>query len=157
METIDTKYQGKVTVNNEDIVTFEKGLPGFADETAFVLLPFAEETPFFILQSLKTPALAFIVADPFIFFPQYDFQLDDAIVNQLHIQSEQDVSVFVILTVADPFSETTANLQAPLVLNATKRLGKQVILSDERYTTKHSIMPQTTEENEHARVDSQEK
>lgn len=157
MVTIETKYQGEITVNEADVFTFEKGIPGFSDETSFVLLPFAEETPFFIMQSVKTPMLAFIVTDPFTFFRTYDFQLDDAIVNQLNIESEQEVSVFVILTVADPFANTTANLQAPIVLNVNKKRGKQVILADERYTTKHPIMSNMTEEDEHASVDPKAK
>lgn len=157
MLTIETKYHGKMTVDEKNVFTFEKGLPGFSDETAFVLLPFAEESPFFILQSAQTPELAFVIADPFPFFPAYDFRLDDAVVNQLQIQSEGDVLVFVILTVADPFANSTANLQAPIVLNKANRYGKQVILADERYTTKHSLMSKITEEAEHASVDSKTK
>lgn len=157
MITIETKYKGEITIHATDVFTFEKGIPGFSNETSFVFLPFVEETPFYIMQSVKTPMLAFFVTDPFTFFQTYDFQLDDAVVNQLNIKSEKEVSVFVILTVADPFANTTANLQAPIVLNVNKKLGKQVILADERYTTKHSLMSKTTEEAEHVSVDSKTK
>lgn len=147
MITLETKYQGEISINEADVITFEKGIPGFSDETSFVLLPFAEESPFFIMQSVHTVGLAFIVTDPFTFYQNYDFQLEDQVVNQLKIESENDVSVFVILTVADPFVKTTANLQAPIVINVNTKLGKQVILADERYTTKHPLMPNATEED----------
>ena len=33
----------------------------------------------------------------------------------------------------------TANLLAPLLINPEKRLGRQVIVSDPKYTTKHQV------------------
>ncbi|WMJ19734.1 flagellar assembly protein FliW [Geobacillus kaustophilus] len=138
---IDTKYHGTVAVNEQDIVHFPHGLPGFADEKRFVLLPLAD-TPFVILQSVDTPALGFVLIEPFSYFPSYEFELDEGTVEQLNIESERDVAVYVILTVADPFHETTANLQAPVVINARKRLGKQVILTNPPYKTKHRLFPE---------------
>lgn len=147
MLKIETKYQGELTVQKADVYTFEKGIPGFSDEASFVLLPFAEESPFFILQSVRTPALAFVVTDPFLFFQDYDFTIEEHVISQLQIKEERDVSVLVILTVMEPFAKTTANLQAPIVLNAKNKCGKQIILTDERYTTKHSIMPEAMKED----------
>ncbi|ESU72901.1 flagellar assembly protein FliW [Geobacillus zalihae] len=138
---IDTKYHGTVAVKEEDIIHFPHGLPGFADEKRFVLLPLAD-TPFVILQSVETPALGFVLIEPFSYFPTYEFELDEATVEQLNIESERDVAVYVILTVADPFHETTANLQAPVVINVHKRLGKQVILTNPPYKTKHRLFPE---------------
>ncbi|AKM20409.1 flagellar assembly protein FliW [Geobacillus sp. G4] len=137
---IDTKYHGTVAVKEEDIIHFPHGLPGFADEKRFVLLPLAD-TPFVILQSVEIPALGFVLIEPFSYFPSYEFELDEATVEQLNIESERDVAVYVILTVADPFHETTANLQAPVVINVHKRLGKQVILTNPPYQTKHRLFP----------------
>ncbi|WP_060788342.1 flagellar assembly protein FliW [Geobacillus zalihae] len=138
---IDTKYHGTVAVKEEDIIRFPHGLPGFADEKRFVLLPLAD-TPFVILQSVETPALGFVLIEPFSYFPSYEFELDEATVEQLDIESERDVAVYVILTVADPFDNTTANLQAPVVINVRKRLGKQVILTNTPYKTKHRLFPE---------------
>lgn len=157
MLTLKTKYLGEISIKTEDVFTFEKGIPGFLDETEFVMLPFGDDNPFYIMQSVKTPMLAFVVTEPFLFFPSYDFELDDSVVNQLQIASEKDVHIFTILTIGEPFSETTANLQAPVVLNVNKKLGKQVILSDERYTTKHRLMSQTMEEVKNASIDTKTK
>ncbi|KJE27822.1 flagellar assembly factor FliW [Geobacillus kaustophilus] len=137
---IDTKYHGTMAVNEQDIVHFPHGLPGFADEKRFVLLPLAD-TPFVILQSVETPALGFVLIEPFSYFPAYEFELDEATLEQLSIESERDVAVYVILTVADPFHETTANLQAPVVINVRKRTGKQMILTNTSYKTKHRLFP----------------
>ncbi|MGG2954686.1 flagellar assembly protein FliW [Geobacillus stearothermophilus] len=138
---IDTKYHGTVAVKGEDIIRFPHGLPGFADEKRFVILPFAD-TPFVILQSTETPVLGFVLIEPFSYFPTYEIDLDDKTLEQLQITGEQDVALYVILTVAEPFDDTTANLQAPIVINVNKRLGKQVILTNTNYKTKHRLFPE---------------
>ncbi|MGG1557418.1 flagellar assembly protein FliW [Geobacillus thermoleovorans] len=138
---IATKYHGDIDIDEKDIVRFEQGIPGFLEEKQFVLLPLAD-TPFVILQSVDTPALGFVLIEPFSYFPSYEFELDEATVEQLEIESERDVAVYVILTVADPFDNTTANLQAPVVINVRKRLGKQVILTNTPYKTKHRLFPE---------------
>ncbi|MBN8201548.1 flagellar assembly protein FliW [Bacillus sp. NTK034] len=136
---IQTKFHGEQEINKEDIIKFPSGIPGFLEEKEFYILPL-EGTDLFVLQSVKTPEVAFIVTDPFFLFPQYEFDLPDEAIEKLEIQSDKDVATFAILTVREPFEETTANLQAPLVINQTKKLGKQVILNQAPYQTKHKIM-----------------
>jgi flagellar assembly factor FliW len=138
---IRTKYHGEIEINEKDIFHFEHGIPGFLDEKQFVLLPLVD-TPFVILQSVRTPALGFVLIEPFSYFPMYEIELDDNTLEQLQITGEQDVALYVILTVADPFDDTTANLQAPVVINVNKRLGKQVILTNTNYKTKHRLFPE---------------
>lgn len=130
---IETKYHGKIEVGKADIWRFEKGIPGFLEEKEFVLLPLPENEVYWILQSVHTPGLAFVVSDPFVFFSDYQFTLDDLTLDQLGLKKKEEVLVLVILTVRDPFKNTTANLQAPLILNKTNRKGKQVILNEEKY------------------------
>ncbi|WP_191560064.1 flagellar assembly protein FliW [Metabacillus idriensis] len=137
---IQTKYHGELDIKEEQVITFEQGIPGFLEEKAFVLLPLDEETSFFILQSIQTAGIAFVVTSPFFFFKDYEFDLDEASKERLNIQSEQDVEVYVILTVKEPFNESTANLQGPIILNRETKLGKQLILNQTEYTTKHRIV-----------------
>jgi flagellar assembly factor FliW len=73
-----------------------------------------------------------------VLFPKYEFDLPE--VEKLEIESEKDVATFTILTVREPFQETTANLQAPLIINQTKKLGRQVILNNPTYQTNHKIL-----------------
>lgn len=136
---IQTKFHGKQEINKDNIIYFPSGIPGFLDEKEFYMFPF-EGTDLFVLQSVKTLETAFIVTDPFALFPQYEFDLPDEAIEKLEIHTEKDVATFTILTVREPFKETTANLQAPLVINHTKKLGKQVILNQTLYQTKHKIM-----------------
>lgn len=136
---IQTKYFDEITIEEKDILRFGQGIPGFLEEKQFVLLPLTEDQVYFVLQSVKTPELAFVVTNPFLFFKDYDFVLDEATVEQLNIEKPEDVAVYSILTLQDPFEKTTANLQAPVVVNTKNNQAKQVILNDEKYKTKHSL------------------
>ncbi len=145
---IGTKYSNTVEVKEENIIHFSKGLPAFEKETSFVLLPFEHGTPFYVLQSLKTREVAFVVADPFSFVNSYEVKIPDGTIEQLKIMKQDDVAIFVMLTVREPFTETTANLQAPLIINSVQKKGKQLVMSESHYRTKHAIFqsPVTKEE-----------
>jgi len=137
---IKTKYHGEADIVEADIIHFPQGIPSFLDEQQFYIMPFADDSPFFIMQSVKTPALAFVIVSPFDFFRDYSIKLTDPIIEALEIENQEDVAVFAILTIAEPFQNTTANLQGPIVINEAKKLGKQVILSDSPYQTKHLLL-----------------
>ncbi|USK69975.1 flagellar assembly protein FliW [Peribacillus asahii] len=137
---ISTKFHGEIEINEADIFTFQGGIPGFEAEKRFTLLPL-NETPFCILQSISTPEVAFITTNPFDVFPTYEVNLSNDVLTDLQIQSEQDVTVFTILSVRDPFEQTTANLQAPIILNDKKKLGKQYIMKTDKYTPRHELFP----------------
>lgn len=142
---IETKYQGTVEIEEQEIWTFEKGIPGFPEEKQFVILPLPENNIYSFLQSVKTPALAFIIVNPFVFFKDYSFDIDNGTVAQLELTEEKDALVYSILTLQDPFEKTTANLQAPLIMNIKNKKGKQLILNEGNYKTKHYILPAKVE------------
>lgn len=142
---INTKYHGEIELNEKDIVHFANGIPGFLEEKKFVVLPLAnDDSPLHILQSVETAQLAFVTTNPFAFFKDYDFELSSGDVENLKIQADKDVIVLVILTVKDPFEESTANLQAPVIINSKHQLGKQVLLNDRTYRTKHLLFSTNT-------------
>ena len=133
MQTIQTKYHGAIEIERDKIITFEHGIPSFETEKQFVVLPFSDEDLFFILQSVNTEALAFVITNPFVFFQTYDIKLDEATVSALNLQKQQDALVYNILTIKQPFDQSTINLQAPIIINTKNQKAKQVILNDNRY------------------------
>nr|WP_155113571.1 flagellar assembly protein FliW [Metabacillus mangrovi] len=137
---LKTKYHGEMEIDEAQILKFAGGLPGFVEEKQFVVLPLEEDSPFLILQSATTPDLAFVVTSPFFFFKDYEFDLDESTVEALKIEDANQVQIMVILTVQDPFNLSTANLQAPIVVNEVNKQAKQVILNHPSYKTKHSIV-----------------
>ena len=140
---IQTKYFGDITIDEKDIITFENGIPGFLDEKRFVILPLADAQIYFVMQSVNTPQLAFVVTNPILFYQDYDFTLDDPVVEQLEIQKPEDVRVFNILTLREPFEKTTVNLQAPIIINKKTNKSNQVILNNESYKTRHPLFHST--------------
>jgi flagellar assembly factor FliW len=136
---IQTKFHGQITIKEVDIIAFPSGIPGFLEEKEFLILPL-EGTELYVLQSTNTKEVAFILADPFTLLPQYEFDLPEEVLEKLDIKSDKDIAAFTILTVREPFEETTANLQAPVIINQTKKAGKQVILTNTSYLTKHKII-----------------
>ncbi|MDR7073152.1 flagellar assembly protein FliW [Fictibacillus barbaricus] len=139
---LHTKFEEEIEIRESDIIHFEQGLPGFEEEKQFVLVPI-EDTLFSILQSVSTKELAFFTVNPFLFFKEYDFELTESVQEQLNINNESDVMVQVILTINDPFEKSTANLQAPVVINHKENLAKQVVLTDSRYQTRHALTEST--------------
>lgn len=137
---INTKYHGEIEIEDKAIINFDEGIPSFEDEKQFVVLPLDEDNPFLILQSVTTPSLGFVIINPFEYFTDYTVDLSDTTLQKLKINNEEQVVLYTILTVQEPFEKTTANLSGPIVINAKEQLGKQIILNNEKYTTKHRII-----------------
>ncbi|MGI5922252.1 MAG: flagellar assembly protein FliW [Syntrophomonadaceae bacterium] len=140
---IQTAFFGDLTISPADIIHFSEGLPAFETEKEFILIPLEENSPFFYLQSVNKADLCLLLADPFIFFPDYQIDLDDNGLKQLRV-SEQNPSLMVlsVLTVSADFKKTTANLMAPVIINPEKKLGLQFIPEKTDYKTKHPLFPE---------------
>ncbi len=140
MELETTRF-GTIRIRPEDIITFEDGLVGLGQYRQFVLIQHADDSPFWWLQSVEEPSLALLLIDPWYFCSDYEVVLSDEEVVRLQL-SESTPKV-VLTTVTIPRGKPhamTSNLMAPLVINLEARLGRQVILEDERYHTRHPIL-----------------
>ncbi len=137
---LQTKYHGTIEMEESNYIHFSNGIPGFQEEHQFVVLPLEEDETFYIMQSVNTSTLAFVMVNPFTYYPNYDFNLDESIVESLQIKTPEDVLVYSILTIQDPFENTTVNLQAPIIINSKNHMGKQIILNNEKYLTRHKLM-----------------
>lgn len=136
---IVTKYHGEIEGNPKDIWYFPKGIPGFPDEREFLMYPLANQDVFYILQSLINSEIAFVITNPFNFFDDYDFYIDESSISTLGLKSTEEVLPFVILTLGSSLVTSTANLKAPIIFNKENQFGKQVILHDTPFHTKHFI------------------
>lgn len=136
---ITTKYLGAIEINEDKIIYFQAGLPGFTDEKQFIIIDLPENDVIKILQSVTTADLAFIITNPHHFHKEYEFKLDESTIEALKIKEEQDVAIFSIMTLKDPFKNSTINLQAPIVINSRAKLGKQYILNETDYAMRFPI------------------
>ncbi|MBB4823625.1 flagellar assembly factor FliW [Sporosarcina luteola] len=136
---IQTKFHGPMEMETDQLWNFPKGLPGFENERKFVLLPIEGNDMFQVLQSVQTPTVAFIVANPYTWATDYTFEIDEPTVELLEIKKEDDIFVLGILSLKQPFEASTINLQAPLIFQLHNRQAKQMILNDNRFTIRHPI------------------
>lgn len=119
-------------------VQFPQGLFGFEQYKRYTITE-SEYAPFLRLQSLEDSTLSFLIVDPFIIFSDYEADIDDESLSKIDVKSADDIVVMAIVTVPNEGSDITANLQGPLVVNKRNNMAEQVILSDGRWRTKHSI------------------
>jgi flagellar assembly factor FliW len=137
---------GEIEVKSDDVYTFANGLAGFEEYRQFVIVQPDPNVPFSYLQSVEESSLSLLVANPFIFFPDYDFELADSAVEALNVMKREDVTVWTVITLGKSIADTTANLLAPLVLNTKERLGRQIILHQKQYQTKHKLFSDSPSE-----------
>lgn len=126
---INTTRFGEMEIEEEKIIDFPLGIPGFAELNKFVLIDY--KGPIKWLHSVDDPDVAFIVTDPFVIFSDYVFKLGDEEERFLELKGPEDLVVLVILAVSD--DTLTANLKAPIILNASRLRAAQFMLDDERY------------------------
>ena len=142
MKKINTARFGELNIQEDKIFQFADGLPAFEDEHRFIILPFDDDSPYSFLQSVETPELAFLMTVPFVFFPDYEFVLEDDVMAALAIKGSEDMQVYTLVTIpGGNIKEMTANLMAPVVINKETREAKQVVLDKSQYTTKHRLFP----------------
>ncbi len=84
---------------------------------------------------------------PFVFFPDYEFEIDDETLEKLGIRNQEELLIYALITLpGGRVEDMTANLMAPVVINTTNMQARQVVLDRSRYTTKHRLFPKHEEE-----------
>ena len=129
MEISTTRF-GNVAIDAEDILLFPNGLLGYEDNQHWVLLADSENPAVGWLQSISRPGLAMAVVSPRRFVPEYHLRVTHAELASLQLGSED--RTYVLTLVSNHEGSLTANLRAPIVINLQRRLGRQVITTDEQ-------------------------
>jgi flagellar assembly factor FliW len=136
MDSIETTRFGRVEIEQSRIIHFPSGLLGFPENKDFVILEHKPNSPFCWLQSVDTPALAFVLTNPFIVQGDYLEGLSPA---EKKIFSSGDNGhqkiIFVLVTIPQGEPEKmTINLLGPLVIDLAAKTGTQVVLADSGYS-----------------------
>ncbi|MEW6417036.1 MAG: flagellar assembly protein FliW [Nitrospirota bacterium] len=125
MVRFETSRFGILEIDEDKIINFPDGIPGFPEIKRYILMDY-KDTPLKWLQAVDNPDVAFIVAEPSIFLPDYSIKLDVAIREYLQLKKEEDLAALVIIRVED--GKVIANFQGPLLLNASLMRGVQVVI-----------------------------
>ncbi len=146
MRAIKTLRFGVLQIDEEDIIRFPKGIPGFADHTEWVFAG-DEDSPIKWLQSLKDGDVALPVAPPELILADYDAKVYSEDIKELEASSAGELALLVVITIPpDEPWEATANMRAPIVINVSKRLAKQVIAQNEEDAVAHPLFDEATRE-----------
>ena len=137
MEVRTTRF-GTLEIAEDRVISFPKGLLGFSQFKRYCLLEPNDDACFFWLQCVDEPGLAFVVTDPSLFVEDYDAPIRPEQMESMSLTKVEDAQVFVIVNKVG--SELTGNLQGPLVVSSSSRHGEQFVLSEKRWTTRHSLV-----------------
>ena len=119
------------------LITFPEGLVGQPDWKQFVLVTPTEDVPVKLLQSIDNEKLALMVTDPVRLVTDYAMQLSDDDSEVLGLSPDE--RPVVLTTISIYGDQITTNLAGPLVINTRTRQGKQVVLVDSAYSTRHPV------------------
>ncbi|HBL55110.1 MAG TPA: flagellar assembly protein FliW [Candidatus Lambdaproteobacteria bacterium] len=136
---IKTSRFGEIEIEENQIITIPSGLIGFSEDRRFVIREDEAASPFRWLQAIDTEALAFVMIEPHVSISNYELELTKDNLNKLKAESIDELTVFVLVTMAKKMDDVTVNLQGPLLFNLEKRLGLQFIIPNGKYSTRHSL------------------
>jgi flagellar assembly factor FliW len=129
--TIKGTRFGEIEYRDEDVINFEEGLIGFPTHHEYLLVPHKPQSTFHWLQSLDEPSLAFLVTEPTHYVPDYRYAVAQT--------SDEHVVLTTVVIPAGKPEEMTLNLAGPIMIDASSKKARQVVLDDGSYTVKHRV------------------
>ena len=126
---------------DEDVILFEEGLIGFPSAKRFILIESESLSPFRVFKCVDNPSIGFLVLDPRMVIKSYERSIPQEAWRSLDVVEKSDRLSLVISIIGKNPEESTANLQAPLLINHRKMLGKQLILTSARYSVTQQLVP----------------
>jgi flagellar assembly factor FliW len=118
-------------------ITFPAGLPGFPHAHRFEVAAWGPAgSPFLLLSSLEERDIAFVVVPPWVFYPEYDFELDTDTAERLALNAAEDAVVFAVVTLRERLEDSTLNLLGPMVVNRFTHEAAQVVLPSAGYSVR---------------------
>ena len=120
-------------------LVFPDGLVGCPAWRRFVLLTAADDDlPVASLASLDEDGVVLLVTDPRMIVPGYAVSLSAEDRASLGLAPGASPTIYCTLSVAAD-GLITANLLGPLVVNPATRRGRQLVLAESGYSTRHPV------------------
>jgi len=138
--TLESRRFGSVPVAEEEILRFREGLPGFEELREFLLLSPPDLAPVQFLISLQDPEISFPLLSVALCPAEYSPAFGATDWQDLGVAEVSALAIYAILTFHPEREEVTANLRAPILINASARLGRQVTLMDSSYSLRHPLL-----------------
>jgi flagellar assembly factor FliW len=127
---IESSRFGKMEISHSDMLLMPHGLIGFETCRHWVLLSAQDNEEVAWLQSVALANVALPVVSPRRFVPNYRAHVHRRDLQLLHMHS--DDQVYVLSVVSKNGVTLTANLKSPILLNATRHIAIQVVVTDDQ-------------------------
>ena len=138
---IQTSRFGNISVQEEKVILFPKGILGFSQNKRYVLFPHAETSPFYWLQSVEDGGVAFVVMSPRLVKQDYAVNVEDSLLRELEAGEMSELEVMCIVNIPhDQPDRMTINLLGPIVINVNKRCAVQIICPEESYSHRPPVI-----------------
>jgi flagellar assembly factor FliW len=138
MSQIPTRQFGLLEYDPDTVVEFSAGLPGFEDQTRFVLVERPAVAPILFMQSLDLPDLCFLTAPLSALDAGYELAVTPEDERRLGLASHEEMLCLAILSAAEN-GPLTANLLAPVLINLRTRRAVQAVRTDSRYSHRQDL------------------
>jgi flagellar assembly factor FliW len=140
---IQTSRFGSISVQDEKVILFPKGILGFSQNKRYILFPHSERSPFYWLQSVEDGAVAFVVMSPQLVKDDYAVNIETSLLKELHAEEVAELEVMCIVNIPhNQPDKMTINLLGPIIINVNKRCAVQIICPDENYSHRHPVIAQ---------------
>ncbi len=136
MPEILTRRFGAIRFEENSVVHFPAGLPGFESRTRFLLVERPAHAPVVFLQSIDAADLCFFTAPVAAIDPNYQLAMTEE--DQRLLASPGPTLLLAILS-STKAGQWTANLLAPVVIDLPSRRAVQAVRADSRYSHQHPI------------------
>ena len=131
---VNTRLFGEIEIQDDKIITLDKGIVGFPDLTKFTIIYDTDKkgkTSIMWFQSLDEPQFALPVVVPGDIVPDYNPTVNDELLQPLGKLTEENLYVLVTIKVPEKVEDMTINLKAPIVINTDTLKGGQIIVEDD--------------------------
>lgn len=141
---IDTKCFGQIDIEEDKIIDFNSGLPGFPDNKKFIILSDEKDASvnsnFYWLQSVDDGQTAFAMLNTLAVIEDYSPVIDRDTMEDFKEVKEEDLLVYNIVVIPDDPTKMTVNLKAPVLINYVEKKGMQVVANNDEYSVKHYFL-----------------
>lgn len=137
---LHSRCHGTIEYNENDVINFPKGLPGFENLKKFIIFTLEENKMFRMLHSIEDTEIGLIVVSPLQVIKDYQFELRKSEIKDLDLKEEKDAVVYNTVCLNKDIYKITVNLRAPIIINTKNNLGEQLILDNEEYNVKYPLI-----------------
>ncbi|WP_461205752.1 flagellar assembly protein FliW [Clostridium sp. DL1XJH146] len=143
---VKSRFLGELQIEEDKTIEFEDGILGFEEYKNYCIVPIPQKEKFYIMQSIEDENISFILINPWDSFEDYEIDIEYSQLKKMAIEDSEQLAIYSIVSFKK--NGMTANLLAPIVINADNKKGAQIVLHSSKYTTKHIIPTSQSEEEQ---------